>query len=88
MACCIKGGLIDDKQILNAKEWALKNNYIINDNGLKIPINDMAKKISEQFKTLYHNDWKIKRSSKEGNYMVIDSKRKIIFDSNGFRNLG
>ena len=88
MACCVKGGLTSEKQILNAKEWALKNKDIRNDNELTIPINDLVKKISEQFKTIYHNDWKIKGPSKEGNYMVIDSERKIIFDSNGFRNHG
>ena len=48
----------------------------------------MAKKISEEFKTSYHNGWKIKGPSKEGNYMIIDSKLKIIFESNVFRNLG
>ena len=58
IACCLKGGLISDEQILNAYDWALENNYLIND---KYNINELAEKISKQFKSTFHNDWKIRR---------------------------
>ena len=88
MACCIKGGLTSDNQILIAHEWALENNFIINDNDGNISCNDFAQKVSQQFQTTYHSDWKLKGPSIKGHYLIIDSKtRKIIFDSAGFRNI-
>ena len=86
MALCVKGGLTSNEQILNAYEWALKNNYIINQNKVNMSWNDFAQKISEKFKSIYHFDWKIRNSFKEGHYNVIDSKFNIIYDSTGFKN--
>ena len=43
--------------------------------------NDFAKTISDQFKTAYHNEWKIKGPLKRENFLVINSELKIIFDS-------
>ena len=83
MACCVIGGLISDKQILIAHEWALKNNYITNENDVKIPYKDFAKKISEQYKTNYHSDWEIEGLSYSGLYWVKDSTKKEIFNSAG-----
>ena len=80
LASCLKGGLDPDKQILNAYEWALKNNYIRNDK-----YDDLAKEISKQFKTEYHDDWKIRRSIKQHTCNII-SNIKIIFNYNELRN--
>ena len=63
-------------------------NFIINDNDGNISCNDFAQKVSQQFQTTYHSDWKLKGPSIKGHYSIIDSKtRKIIFDSAGFRNI-
>ena len=85
MACCVKGG-ISPAQFSNACHWALKNNYIKDENHLNIPKKEFAKKIAQQFQTVYHDDWKIKGPTIKGHYEVINSKKHIIFDSNGLKN--
>ena len=85
MACCIKGG-VTPAEFSDACIWALENNYIKNENHLNIPINDFAQKIAKQFETTYHDDWKIREANKQGQYLVIDSNRKIIFNYDGFKN--
>ena len=80
LASCLKGGLTSDKQILNAYEWALENNYIRNDK-----YDDLAQKISKQFKTDYHDDWKIRKIKNQHSCDII-SKRKIIFNYDKLRN--
>ena len=83
MACCVIGGLVSDTQILNAHEWALKSNYITNDNFVNIPYKDFARKISEKYQTEYHSDWKIKGLVYSKIYWVVDSTGKEIFNSAG-----
>ncbi len=80
MACCIKGGLNSKEQILKAHNWALKNNIIRKDNFETLKCNDLAKKVSDEFKTAYHSEWKVRGSSKRGIFDVFDAKNKIIFD--------
>jgi hypothetical protein len=82
MACCVKAGLTSIKQIVKAYSWAVKNNYIIMNDiyGIK-KYNDFAQKVSVEFGTTYHSKWKIKGSVKTGNFWVLNSKGKIIFDS-------
>ena len=88
IACCVKGGLTSDAQFLKACKWALESNYIKNEYHINISSNDFTKKVSKEFQTTYHDDWKIKESNRQGHYFVIDSRKKIIFDSAGFRNHG
>jgi len=85
IACCLKGGLISDEQILEAYNWALKNNYLIND---KYVVEDLAKKISNQFKSTFHNDWKIRRpkNGKKGVFSSIINKGKEIAKPHELRN--
>ena len=83
MACCVIGGLTSDEQILKAHAWSLKNKYITNDNSVKIPYKDFAKKISEQYKTKYNSDWEIKGLRFSKIYWVINSTKKEIFNSFG-----
>ena len=78
LACCSRGGLTSDNEFLNAYKWAVKNNYI------NISCNDFAQKVSKEFKTAYHKDWKIQGPSCKGNFRVLDSKLNIIFDSAKF----
>ena len=80
MACCAKGGLSSLKQILTAYDFALKNNFILNDN-YGINCNEFSIKASKEFKFTYYNKWKIYGPSKKGNFRVYDSKYKPIFDS-------
>ena len=79
ISCCVIGGLTNNKQILNAFNWAKKNNYLTND---KKSYKEFAKKISVQYKTHYHSDWKIKEP-KKGLFLVENSKNAI-FNSAGF----
>jgi len=90
IACCIKGGLNNTQQILDAYAWALSKNYIKKDNYVNIHYEDFAKKVSEKFKTIFHNDWKIRPSkTKQGHFWIIDAKHiKIFFDSAFPRNYG
>ena len=83
MSICVMSGLTSDKQIKKVHEWALENKYITNDNKLKIPNNELIKKISAKFQTNYHNDYKI-IESKNGHFYVENSKGKEIFNSDGF----
>jgi len=71
---------------LNAYEWAIKNNYIDEKNVI-ISYKDFAQKVSQRFQTPFHSDWKVKGPSKQGYYMIIDSKRKKIFDYVSIRNI-
>ena len=82
IACCVIGGLTRDKQIINAYKWAKDNNLLINDEK---PYKEFAKKISAQFKTQYHDDWKIKEPAK-GIFLVENSK-EAIFNSAGFEKI-
>ena len=98
MACCVKGGLTSNQQIFDAFSWAKKNKYYREDifridfikinrgNVIDIPYDELAKKISEKFKTKYHSDWKI-TSSKEGYAFVVNSKLKVIFHPLGIKYL-
>ena len=83
MACCVIGGLTSNEQILKAHEWALKNKYIRNDNYVNMSPYDFAKKISEEFKTTYHSEWKRGGSSKVHHFWVVDSNGNEIFNSAG-----
>ena len=80
MASCLKGGLTSDEYILNAYDWAIRNKYFGTDK-----YDDLAKKISTQFKTNYQNDWKIRRSEKRQSCVIV-SNQKIILDYNGLKN--
>ena len=82
IACCLKGGLTSNKQILSAYEWALKNKYIEKDYKINISKKELAKNISKQFNSTYHSEWKIEGSSKNEKYFFKDSKTyKIISPS-------
>ena len=83
MSICVMSGLTSDKQIKKVHEWALENKYITNDNKLKIPNNELIKKISAKFQTNYHNDYKI-IESKNGHFYVENLEGKEIFNSDGF----
>ena len=83
MACCVIGGLTSNEQILKAHEWALKNKYIRTDNYVNMSPYDFAKKISEEFKTTYHSEWKRGGSGEVGHFWVVDSNGNEIFNSAG-----
>ena len=83
MACCVIGGLTTDQEILKAHDWALVHNYIRSDNYVNISYSDFAKKISEEFKTTYHDDWKRGGSAEQGHFWVVDGNGKEIFNSAG-----
>ena len=85
MACCVIGGLTSNEQILKAREWSLKNKYITDDNSVKIPYKDFAKKISEQYQTTYNSNWEINGLRYNKIYWVIDSTKKEIFNSAGLK---
>ena len=83
MACCVIGGLTTDQEILKAHDWALQHNYIRSDNYVNISYSDFAKKISKEFKTTYHDDWKRGGSAEQGHFWVEDGNGKEIFNSAG-----
>ena len=82
IACCLKGGLISDEQILNAYDWALENNYLI---YVNYNINELVKKISIQFKSTSHDDWKIKIPKKGSSYIIKEGQ--FIFKADKLREL-
>jgi len=82
IACCLKGGLISDEQILNAYDWALENNNLIIDN---YNINELTEKISIQFKSTFHDDWKIKIPKKGSSYIIKEGQ--FIFKADELREL-
>ena len=84
MSICVMSGLTSDKQIKKVHEWALENKYITNDNKLNIPNNELTEKISANFQTKYHNDYKIIKS-KNGHFYVENSEGKEIFNSGGIK---
>jgi len=85
IVCCLKGGLTSDEQILNAYNWALENKYKIND---KYNVNDLAEKISNQFESTFHEDWKIRRpkNGKKGVFSSITKNGEVIFKPDELRN--
>ena len=85
IACCLKGGLIYDEEILNAYDWALENNYLKKDN---YNINELAKKISIQFNSTFHDDWKISRPKKgeKGVFSSITKEGEEIVKPQELRN--
>ena len=83
MACCVIGGLTTNAQIMKAHEWALKNNYIRNDNYVNMSPYDFAKKISQEFQTTYHSEWKRGGSSEVHHFWVVDGNGNEIFNSAG-----
>ena len=83
MACCVIGGLTTNEQIMKAHDWALEHKYIRNDNFVNLSPYDFAKKISEEFKTTYHSEWKRGGSGKVHHFWVVDSNGNEIFNSAG-----
>ena len=83
MACCVMGGLTTNDQIMKAHEWALKNNYIRSDNYVNMSPYDFAKKVSQEFQTTYHSEWKRGGSSEVHHFWVVDENGNEIFNSAG-----
>ena len=83
MACCVIGGLGNDKQILSAYSWAKDLGYI-NEKAFLINIDkaSLSKKISEIFGTNYHFNWKI-QDNNCFHHWVIDEKGKEVFNAAG-----
>ena len=83
MACCVIGGLTTNAQIMKAHDWALKNNYIRSNNYVNLSPYDFAKKISKEFKTTYHSEWKRGGSAAVRHFWVEDRNGNEIFNSAG-----
>ena len=83
MAACVIGGLASDKEMLSAREWAVSKGYIReNDNYVNMSGMELAKKIAQNYKTQFHENWDIKKGCNK-NFWVIDSKKKEVYNSNG-----
>ena len=80
LACCAISELTSIKQIKNAYDFALKNNFVINEERPK-NCYEFAKKASKEFKTTYNDKSRIKGPSIYGSFRVINSNKKVIFDS-------
>ena len=86
LAYCIISGLTNNEQVSKAHQWALNNKYIGGDDN--ILIDDFAQKASNQFKTEYRKDWKIKWGDEKGHFWIEDSKGNEVFNSKGIGNYG
>ena len=86
MACCVIGGLGTTSEVLAARQWALDNKYIRDDNYVLLESMDLAQRISSQYGTTYHSDFGI-RQDNYGNggthFWVADSSGNEIFNSAG-----
>ena len=80
MAVCVIGGLGSDKEMIEAREWANKKGYA-SGTRCNINIQELAKKISIQFKTTFHKDWKVKYGC--NHYWTVDGNGREVFNAAG-----
>ena len=80
MAACVKGGIGNDKCILEAKQWALNNGYIRWDT-LVYDKEGLARQISEHFGTNYQSNFQFRRGN--GHTWLVDQNNREIFNSAG-----
>jgi hypothetical protein len=60
LCCCVIGGLGNMEQFIEAREWAIENNFIEDvTTHVKIDYLDLAFKISEKFHTVFHSNWTV-----------------------------
>ena len=80
MACCVKGGLYNTAQIIQARDWALSNGKIRSDNYVNNK-EQLAKDISATFGTTYHPDYQYATNKKH--HWLVDGNGNEIFNSAG-----
>lgn len=80
MAVCAIGGLGTDKEMLDARKWANDKGYARGTTCL-IDIKELARRISQQFKTEYHSSWNVKKGC--NHYWTIDGRGKEVFNAAG-----
>jgi hypothetical protein len=82
MTACVIGGLGNDNQIMMARSWSVKNGYIRDsDTYVNMGTNDLAKKISQHFGTVYQSSFSAKKGC--GHFWTVDSKGREVFNSAG-----
>ena len=80
-ACCI-GGLGSDSEMLSARAWAVKKNYIRDsDTYCNVGWQALAKYISSQYGTTFHTGWSLKQGC--GHYWVVNQNGKEVFNAAG-----
>ena len=85
MSACVKGGLCTTDQITKAYYWALNAGKIRDDCLLYVAGSELARQISEKYKTTFHNDYNIigNNGDYSTHYWLIDNSGKEIFNSAG-----
>ena len=81
MAACVKGGLCTTSQITTAYSWALSAGKINSNAYVNMSASELAKQISQQYKTTFHSDYYIKDGP--SHFWLVDSSGKEIFNSAG-----
>ena len=75
MTACVIGDLGNDNKIMMARSWSVKNGYIRDsDTYVNMAANDLAKKISKHFGTVYQSSFTSKKGS--GHFWTVDSKEE------------
>lgn len=80
MACCVIGGLGNDKQIQLAYKWALSNGYIRADTFVNMDGIELAKLISKKFGTNFHSGWRVTGIGCN-HYWAVDNNGKEVFNA-------
>ena len=82
MAACAIGGLGSDKEMLDARKWAVSKGYIReSDTLLYKDAKVLGNLIAQNYKTKYHNDWSIKKGC--NHYWALNGKGKEVFNAAG-----
>ena len=86
LACCVVGGLGTRDQVLDARNWALDNEYIASSNYVQIGSMDLAQKIADHYGTTFHSDFQIREDVYGGgntHFWVANADGEEIFNSAG-----
>ena len=82
MAVCAIGGLGSDKEMLEARKWAVNKGYIRgSDTLLYKEAKALGSLISQQFKTKYNSNWSVKKGC--NHYWALDGRGKEVFNAAG-----
>ncbi len=78
LSTCVVGGLGTVNNFIDAREWALKNKKIKEDNYVKMDKYHLAKQIAKRYHTVFHDKWKIVHG--RNNFYVVNDRNVEVYN--------
>ena len=81
LCACVLAGIHDTGSIEKARNWALQNGKIRDDNYVNMSSTELGKQLASHFGTTFHSEWEIKRGT--NHFYVTDHSGNEVFNSAG-----